>query len=101
VVCHPLRPLEDALIARGFKETFRGQAWSEACREWVYFDVWLDLRAIRERLHFEACVQDHEHLGTHDGAEEGFTCSVHHDGVMGVHRKHLSQCEVPSYTGEP
>lgn len=101
MVCAHLRELEKVLLAKGYRETFRGEAWSKACREWVYFEVCLDLQAIRERFGFEACVADHSHLGTHDGAEEGFVCTVHHDGVMGIHPKHLAQCGVPIFRGEP
>jgi hypothetical protein len=100
VTCEHLRALEGALAERGFKESFRGQAWSKACREWVYFDVYLDREAIRARFRFDDCVVDHEHLGTHDGAEEGFVCSIHHDGVMGIHRRHLGESLVRVYRGE-
>ena len=30
--------MEQALIARGIRENYRGQPWSMNCREWVYFD---------------------------------------------------------------
>jgi hypothetical protein len=86
MVCEHLAPLEIELLAAGIKETFRGQAWSDKCREWVYFDCYLDRAAIRERIPFEVFVRDHEHLGTHDGQESGFVCAMCHDGIMGVHR---------------
>ena len=87
MVCEHLASLEQALIAAGMRETFRGAAWSRNCREWVYFDCVLDRIAIRERMQLPACVQDHEHLGTHDGQEAGFVCAMCHDGVMGIHPK--------------
>jgi hypothetical protein len=85
MVCKHLAPLEQELIAAGVVETFRGQAWSNNCREWVYFACWLDRQAIRARLPLAACVRDHEHLGTHDGQEAGFVCGACHDGIMGSH----------------
>jgi len=47
MVCHHLRGLEKALKEAGFTETSRGQAWSRNCREWVYFNVVLDIEKIR------------------------------------------------------
>ena len=55
MTCEHLIELERAIIAAGIRETSRGQAWSRNCREWVY------------------------------GAECGFVCSVHRDGIMGHH----------------
>ena len=42
MVCEHLYPLEQALLAAGIAETYRGQPWSRNCREWVYFDADLD-----------------------------------------------------------
>jgi hypothetical protein len=36
-MCEHLKPLENYLVDLGITETFRGQAWSKDCREWVYF----------------------------------------------------------------
>jgi hypothetical protein len=85
MTCEHLNPLEAELIAAGIPVTFRGQAWSSNCREWVYFDCWLDRAAIRQRLVIAECVQDHDHRGTHDGQEAGFFCAACKDGIMGVH----------------
>jgi hypothetical protein len=85
MVCEHLSALERELIAAGIAETFRGQAWSENCREWVYFKCVLGLEALRARLTFASCVEDHLHCGTHDGAEAGFVCSACKDAVMGRH----------------
>ena len=85
MVCNHLAPLEETLLAAGMPVTFRGQAWSQNCREWVYFDCVLDRAALRQRMPLPACVQDHEHLGTHDGQEAGFVCAACHDAIMGVH----------------
>jgi hypothetical protein len=85
MTCEHLMELEQALIAEGFEETFRGKAWSENVREWVYFKVCFDRPAVHRRFSFDPCVVDHEHTGTHDGQEAGFVCLEHQDGVMGVH----------------
>lgn len=85
MTCEHLLPLERALAAAGFRETFRGQAWSDNCREWVYYDCVLDLLELRRTLRLAACVHDHVHRGTHDGQEAGFVCEIHRDGVMGLH----------------
>jgi len=86
MTCEHLVGLEQALIEAGFEETYRGAAWSKNTREWVYFRVYLDLPAAREFFELDPCVTDHEHLGTHDGQEAGFYCTVHQDGIMGVPR---------------
>jgi hypothetical protein len=85
VVCEHLAALERDLIGRGIAVTFRGRAWSENCREWVYFDCVLDLPALRARLALPEYILDHAHLGTHDGCEAGVVCPHCHDAVMGLH----------------
>jgi len=85
MLCEHLASLERELVSAGVQETFRGQAWSDNCREWVYFACWLDRAAIRARLAFDDCVKDHEHRGTHDGQETGFVCMACHDAVMGAY----------------
>lgn len=84
MTCKHLLALEHAILARGIKETYRGQAWSDNCREWVYFDCCMDLKAVRSSFVFDECVHDHIHRGTHDGSERGFYCGRCHDGVMGL-----------------
>ncbi len=85
MICEHLRELEAALVNAGFKEVFRGKAWSDHCREWVYFDCLLSLPALRAKFRLPPCVTDHIHRGTHDGQEAGFVCSEHDDAIMGVH----------------
>ena len=94
MVCEHLAELERALIDADVKITFRGQAWSSRCREWVYFACWLDRPAIRARLALAECVKDHEHLGTHDGQEAGFVCTLCDDAVMGVHERYRERLPV-------
>jgi hypothetical protein len=83
MTCEHLRALEQAILESGIRETSRGQAWSENCREWVYFHCFIATAAVRERFPLEGCVRDHEHRGTHDGSERGFICEQCHDGLMG------------------
>ncbi len=85
MVCEHLAALERELITAGIEETYRGQAWSDNCREWVYFACVLDLASLRARFSFAPCVEDHTHRGTHDGAEAGFVCGACDDAVMGRH----------------
>lgn len=83
MVCSHLSELETELIEAGFAETFRGQAWSDNCREWVYFDVVLDVGALSERLVFGPTVKVHENSDPRSGLEIGFVCGQCHDGIMG------------------
>ena len=84
-LCEHLAQLEFDLQTSSFAETYRGRPWSRNCREWVYFDCVLDRAALRRRLRLADCVTDHQHLGTHDGAEAGFVCTIHDDAVIGLH----------------
>jgi hypothetical protein len=84
ICCKHLRALEHAIQRQGIRETYRGRAWSDNCREWVYFDCFIDTAAVRAKFAFKACVKDHIHRGTHDGSERGFYCEECHDGVMGL-----------------
>lgn len=84
MTCDHLRAIEQAILAHGIKETSRGQAWSDNCREWVYFDCLIDLQGVRSKFTLAECVRDHVHHGTHDGSERGFYCERCRDGVMGL-----------------
>ncbi|HKD79320.1 MAG TPA: hypothetical protein VKH81_06465 [Candidatus Angelobacter sp.] len=85
MTCEHLRSLECAILSAGLKETFRGQAWSNNCREWVYFDGYIDPIAVREHFALPDCVKEHSHRGTHDGQESGFVCSQCWDAVIGAY----------------
>ena len=85
MLCEHLRALEAAIKAAAIPETFRGQAWSNNCREWVYFDCYLDMSAIRAQFQLSPCVEDHIHRGTHDGSERGLVCHEHWDAIMGLY----------------
>jgi len=95
MTCKHLKSLEQAILARGIRETFRGQAWSRNCREWVYFDCFIDTAAVRRSFDLPACVIEHLHSGAHDGRERGFFCEECHDGVMG----HYKKAGVPIFKG--
>jgi len=96
MTCEHLNALEKAILARGIRETFRGQAWSSNCREWVYFDCYLDLAAVRQATPLPHCVHDHVHRGTHDGEERGFVCTTCHDALMG---RHDPKPGIPTFPG--
>jgi hypothetical protein len=85
MTCEHLKPLEQALLAKGIHESFRGKAWSENCREWVYFECFIDTAAVQRSFAFSACVTEYSHRGTHDGQERGFVCSQCHDAIMGYY----------------
>ena len=85
MTCEHLNQLEKAMIAAGMPETFRGQAWSNNCREWVYFDCFIDTAAVRKTFTLADCVKDHAHRGTHDGQERGFVCAQCNDALMGAY----------------
>jgi hypothetical protein len=84
MVCDHLAPLEKALIENGASVTYRGQAWSLNCREWVYFDMALDVVALQSRFSFGPTVRVHENKDSKSGLELGFVCSSCNDAVMGV-----------------
>lgn len=85
-VCACLAPAEAYVRGLGVHVVDVSQAWSENCRSWLYFDnVVLDAAGLIARLKLPACVEVHTHRGTHDGAEHGLVCTVHHDALMGRH----------------
>jgi len=84
-MCEHLKELEDELKAKGIKETFRGEAWSSNCREWVYYDCYLDCNSIRNRLKLPDFVEHSFNDDPRSGLEEGFFCKVCLDAVMGYH----------------
>ncbi|ABF42227.1 hypothetical protein Acid345_3226 [Candidatus Koribacter versatilis Ellin345] len=96
MLCEHLHPLEEAIAAVGIRETFRGAAWSKNCREWVYFDCYLELAAIRALFKFAPCVIDESHRGTHDGSERGLVCNEHWDAVMGVYEPQAGTAVYPT-----
>ncbi|CAN5518197.1 hypothetical protein BH10ACI2_BH10ACI2_06840 [soil metagenome] len=84
MVCEHLSALEHELIQNGAVELSRGSPWSKNCREWVYFDVFLDTTALIKRFDFGPEVEFHENTDPRSGLERGLVCSVCHDAVIGV-----------------
>ena len=83
MLCEHLKQLEDAILKHGARETFRGKPWSQNCREWVYFDCYIDTDAVSKAFPLPTCVKIHAHRGTHDGEERGFVCHECWDAVIG------------------
>lgn len=83
MVCRHLYPLEQALLAAGIEETYRGQPWSRNCREWVYFDAELDTDTIAQRFQLPDCVEVAENTDPKSGIERGLFCTLCNDAVMG------------------
>lgn len=83
MVCEHLVAIEHALIDSDAREIARGELWSRNCHEWVYFDVVLDIAALRQRFVLAECVELHENRDPRSGLERGFICMACHDAVMG------------------
>lgn len=88
MVCEHLHGLETELQAAGIEETFRGKAWTKNSREWVYFDIVLDLNSLKNRIQFEDCVSEHIFEDIKSGSEAGFVCQSCFDAIIGVHPNH-------------
>jgi hypothetical protein len=84
-MCEHLQALDNELKAKRIRETFRGQPWSDNCREWVYYDCVINMEAVRVRYNFPAFVSNHMNDDVKSGLEAGFVCDLCKDGVMGVH----------------
>lgn len=83
MVCEHLRAVDEALRARGVKETFRGQAWTQNCREWVYYDCFLSADDLIRHFALSPCVEVHRNEDPRSGTELGLVCASCHDGIMG------------------
>jgi len=84
-MCEHLTSLENELKSKGIKETYRGQPWSDNCREWVYYDCVLDVEKLKSRYNFATCVTVSRNDDQRSGRELGFYCEQCHDAVMGFH----------------
>jgi hypothetical protein len=83
-VCAHLRPAEAALREAGFGETYRGQPWTDRCRNWVYYDRIVPVDDLLARqLYDPNIVTVHRNLDQRSGTEMGLYCTLHHDGLMG------------------
>ncbi len=84
-MCSHLKPLEEYLITQGANEIYRGQVWSKNCREWIYFDVVLDPKSLKERFHFDETITIHNYKDIKVGSELGLVCDICKDAIMGIH----------------
>lgn len=86
-MCEHLLPIEKELKERGIVETFRGQPWSNNCREWIYFDCYLDIKSLQERFKFPSFIKHHTNDDPRSGTEEGLYCELCKDAIVGAHTK--------------
>lgn len=84
-MCQHLTEIERDLLARNVRVIYRGQPWSKNCREWVYFDCYLDDKALREKYHLPDFVEVHVNNDEKSGKEAGICCNVCQDAIIGVH----------------
>jgi hypothetical protein len=89
-MCEHLQLIENYLKDKGIRETFRGKAWSDNCREWVYFDCVIETEVLKSRLHLPPFVVTHENTDMKSGTELGLVCTQCHDAIMGLHPKYSS-----------
>ena len=89
-MCEHLQPLEDYLKKKHITETFRGHAWSEHCREWIYFDCFLETERLKTKLGLPTFVVTHENTDLKSGMELGLVCNECNDAIMGLHPNYSS-----------
>ncbi len=102
MTCEHLYPLEKELVKAGVKEVFRGKAWSDNRREWVYYEcLFPDPLKTRDRLGLDKeLIQLHAHPGRHEGHEQGLVCTRCKDGIMGMHPEMVKDQFSPVLTFE-
>ena len=88
MTCTHLSAVEQAIIDRGIRELSRETGYWEPC-EWVYFECYIDLAAVRTKFALDPCVRDYVRRGTHEGSEKGLYCEQCHDGVTGLPEESL------------
>ncbi|MFN3665142.1 MAG: hypothetical protein ACK4S0_03225 [Sediminibacterium sp.] len=86
-MCEHLDILENYLIEKGIVETFRGQSWSNNCREWIYYKCVLSTEKLKNKLKLNDCVKTHEYIDIKIANELGLVCTICHDGIMGLNPK--------------
>lgn len=86
-MCEHLSELENELKRLGITETCRGQVWTKNCREWAYFDCYLDIEKLRQRFHLPDFIKHHTNDDMKSGLEEGFVCELCNDAIMGLNWK--------------
>jgi len=93
-MCEHLQPLEHYLKSQKIPETFRGQAWSDNCREWVYFDCVLEPETLQAKFHLPSFVTKHENTDEKSGMELGLVCTLCKDAIMGLYPGHCSPSKI-------
>jgi hypothetical protein len=89
-VCEHLQAADKYVRDQGAHVISAGRPWSANCHVWIYFDAVLDCERLIKGLGLAPCVQIHDHRGTHDGSELGIVCTIHNDGIMGLHAEDAS-----------
>ena len=56
MICEHLIHIEDEVKSKDVKETFRGQAWGKNCREWVYYNCYINTAELKKRLSIDSLV---------------------------------------------
>ena len=86
-MCIHLEELEKYLKQQNIKETFRGKAWDLHCREWIYFDCYLNIEKLRLKFDLPKFIIHHFNDDIRSGLEEGFVCTECNDGIIALNRK--------------
>ena len=86
-MCEHLKILETYLKDKNIQETFRGQAWSENCNEWVYFDCVLNTEKLKIKLALDNCIETHDYIDIKIANELGLICTICKDGIIGLNPK--------------
>lgn len=92
-MCEHILPIEKYIQGKDIRETYRGEAWSYNCREWVYFDCILDVEQLQARFKLPDFVTIHENKDPKSGTELGLVCNQCQDAIMGLH-PHFSKGKV-------
>lgn len=85
MLCEHLAPLERALQTAGIPETYRGQVWTQACREWAYFACRLDVEQAIAFCPDSHPLRSHRNDDSRSGLEAGLYCTQCKDAIMGIH----------------
>lgn len=84
-MCIHLKPVEDYLLSKGYHEVYRGQVWSNNCREWIYFNTILQPQELIIQFRLDSTIIIHDYQDIKVGSELGLECTICHDAIMGYH----------------
>ncbi|QQR99025.1 MAG: hypothetical protein IPK18_05815 [Sphingobacteriales bacterium] len=84
-MCTHLKPIEDFLKSKGYVETYRGQVWSNNCREWIYFNTILQPKELITQFKLGSFITIHDYEDIKVGSELGLECTLCKDAIMGYH----------------